>query len=198
MASRLKRSNCPKWFFSQKTTNKIFMYLISPFHSEKNLTVDPELWGCAIFGPKMGNLSWTNFFGTNHWYYFHLPIGPFHCAKFEKFLTADPELRECAILGPKWSISPSENFFLLRKPVNEPCFFHTCLSTCQKSKSDINLLISFCMLTIRTSILHKFQTKLMWLFFKKVQKPCLWVILTIFWSFLPDGEFFQKMQLCHT
>ena len=32
------------------------------------------------------------FFGTNHHYYFHLPIGPFHCAKFEKILTADPEL----------------------------------------------------------------------------------------------------------
>ena len=32
------------------------------------------------------------FFGTNHCYYFHLPIGPFHCAKFEKILTAEPEL----------------------------------------------------------------------------------------------------------
>ena len=31
------------------------------------------------------------FFGTNH-YYFHLPIGPFHCAKFLKIYTADPEL----------------------------------------------------------------------------------------------------------
>ena len=32
------------------------------------------------------------FFGTNYYYYFHLPIGPFHCAKFKKILTADPEL----------------------------------------------------------------------------------------------------------
>ena len=30
-----------------------------------------------------------------------------------------------------------------RKPVNEPCFFHSCLSTCQKSKSDINLLVKY-------------------------------------------------------
>ena len=30
-----------------------------------------------------------------------------------------------------------------RKPVNEPCFFHWCLSTCQKSKSDINLLVKY-------------------------------------------------------
>ena len=110
------------------------------------------------------------FFGTNHNYYFHLPIGPFHAAKFTKILTADPELWGCAIfgpkiihlppqnnlenysyhshrpfivqnLGPKWPIFPNENFF--RKPVNEPCFFHSCLSTCQKSKSDINLLVKY-------------------------------------------------------
>ena len=30
-----------------------------------------------------------------------------------------------------------------RKPVNEPCSFHSCLSTCQKSKSDINLLVKY-------------------------------------------------------
>ena len=30
-----------------------------------------------------------------------------------------------------------------RKPINEPCFFHSCLSTCQKSKSDINLLVKY-------------------------------------------------------
>ena len=44
-------------------------------------------------------------------------------------------------LGPKWPISPNEIFF--RKPVNEPCFFHSCLPTCQKSKSDINLLVKY-------------------------------------------------------
>ena len=60
-------------------------------------------------GPKYPNLSWTKYFGTNHYYYFHLPIETFHWAK----------------------------------PVNEPCFFHSCLSTCQKSKSDINLLVKY-------------------------------------------------------
>ena len=43
------------------------------------------------------------------------------------------------ILGPKQPpISSNENF--VRKPANEPSFFRLCLSTCQKSKSDINLL----------------------------------------------------------
>ena len=30
-----------------------------------------------------------------------------------------------------------------RKPVNEPCFFHSCLSTCKKSKSDINVSVKY-------------------------------------------------------
>ena len=59
-------------FFSRKTTNKTFMYLLAPFilyNFRKNLTVDPELRGCTIFGPKIAHLSWTKFFGTNHFYY---------------------------------------------------------------------------------------------------------------------------------
>ena len=51
-----------------------------------------------------------NFFGTNR-YYFHLPIGPFHCAKFKKILTADPELWGCAIFGPKMAHFPKWEFF---------------------------------------------------------------------------------------
>ena len=31
----------------------------------------------------------------------------------------------------------------LKKTVNEPCSFHSCLSTCQKSKSDINLFVKY-------------------------------------------------------
>ena len=56
---------------------------------------------CTIFGTKTANLSWTKFFGTNHCYYFHLPIDPFDCAKFKKILKTDPELSPCTILGPK-------------------------------------------------------------------------------------------------
>ena len=41
-------------------------------------------------------------------------------------------------------LGPNENFF--RKPVNEPCSFHSCLSTCQKLKWDINLLVKYWLL----------------------------------------------------
>ena len=57
-------------------------------------------------GPKWPICHEQNFFGTNHYYYFHLPIGPFHCAKFKKILTADPELWGCAIFGPKMAHFP--------------------------------------------------------------------------------------------
>ena len=59
----------------------------------------------------MAHLSWNFFFGTSHYYYFHLPFGPFHAAKFKKILTADPELWGCAIFGPKMSICLPKIFF---------------------------------------------------------------------------------------
>ena len=125
------------------------MHLLVPFvlqNIKKTLWVDPELWGCAIFGPKIAHLPW---FGTNHCYYFHLLIDPFHCAKFKKILTAgSKKLLELTqiydnvpSLGPKWTISRNENFFI--KPVNESCFFHSCLSACLKLNSDINLLVKY-------------------------------------------------------
>ena len=54
----------------------------------------------AFSGPKWPTCPEQNFFGTNHYYYLHLPIGLFHCAKFKKIITADPELGGCTIFGP--------------------------------------------------------------------------------------------------
>ena len=62
-------------------------------------------------GPKWPIYPERISFGTNH-YYFHLPIGPFHCAKFKKILTVDPELRECAIFGAKMVHLSQTIFFL--------------------------------------------------------------------------------------
>ena len=53
---------------SKKTTNKIFIYLLAPFIQQKkfkNVRADPELWGCAIFLPKMAHLSRTKIFWYN-------------------------------------------------------------------------------------------------------------------------------------
>ena len=62
-------------------------------------------------GPKWPICHEQNLFGTNHHYYFHLPIDPFHCAKFKKILTADPELWGCTIFGPKMVHLPQIIFF---------------------------------------------------------------------------------------
>ena len=82
----------PKWFicsnsffFFFEKNYIIFIYLLAPFilrNFKKILKANPNLWGCAIFGPKIPQFVLNKIFGTNHYYYFHLPIGPFHWAKF--------------------------------------------------------------------------------------------------------------------
>ena len=63
------------------------------------------------------------------------------CKIFKKFFQQIQSYEDAQFLGPKWPISPNEKFF--RKPFHETCFFHSCLFTCQKSKSDINLLLKY-------------------------------------------------------
>ena len=60
---------------------------------------------------------------------------------FKKLLQQIQSYKDAQFLGPKWRISPNDNFF--KKPLNEPFFFHSCLSACQKSKSDIDLLVKY-------------------------------------------------------
>ena len=46
------------------------MYLLVPFilqNFKKILSANPELWGCAIFEPKMTHLSWTRIFWYKHY-----------------------------------------------------------------------------------------------------------------------------------
>ena len=90
------------------------MYLLAPFilqNFKRTLTADPELW-CAILEPRWPICPEQNFFGKNHYYYFHLPIGPFQCAKFKKILTVDPELWGCTIFGPKMVCLSQTEIFL--------------------------------------------------------------------------------------
>ena len=136
-----KRSNSPKWFFSSKNNWQHFHIPISPFHWAKFLKSSRVMRMCH-FGSKMTHLSWTIFFGTNHYYYFHLPIGPFHCAKFKKNSYSRSRVMRMHNFWAQNGPFPQMRIFF-RKPVNEPRFFHSCLSTCQKSKSDISLLVKY-------------------------------------------------------
>ena len=129
LEKQLIKFSCTYWPLSFCKILKKFLGLIQsyddvPFSSPKWSTCYEKFWG-----------------GTNHYYYFHLPMyWAFSlCKILKKFFQQIQSYKDVQFLGPKWLISPNENFF--RKPVNEPCFFHSCLSTCQKSKSGINLLI---------------------------------------------------------
>ena len=134
-----------------------------PFHCaklKKKITVDPELCLCTIFGPKVVHLPQIRIFFRKpnnesclfFLFLFFLKIITiiliylltlFFVQNLKKLLPADPELWKMCNLwahsGP--FISPNENLF--RKPVNEPYYFYSCLSTCQISKSGINLLVKY-------------------------------------------------------
>ena len=75
----------PNEFFSRKATNKIFLYLLPPFiwqNFKRILGADPELSGCTIFGPKMTQLSWINFFGEKTLLLLSSTYWPFSLCKF--------------------------------------------------------------------------------------------------------------------
>ena len=80
-----KWSICSEQNFLVQTIIITFIYLLALFIMQikkKTLTANPELWGCVIFGPQMVHLPQTKFIFEKYWYHFHLPIGPFHSAKF--------------------------------------------------------------------------------------------------------------------
>ena len=81
---------------------------------------------------------------------------PFIMQNFKIILKADPELLWCTIFGPKMAHLPKWEFFC-RKPVKNPCSFHSCLSICQKSKSDIKLLMKYWRLNDTLIVLDLFS-----------------------------------------
>ena len=99
LKKQLIKFSCTYWPLS---FCKILKKFLGPIQSYEDV---------PFSGPKWPICHEQNFFGTNHYYYFHLPIGPFHCAKFKKILTVDPELWECFIFGPKMVHLPQTIFF---------------------------------------------------------------------------------------
>ena len=59
---------------------------------------------------------------------------------------------------------------------------------------------NFCRMLMNHKNFHFTQIpdKTIDIIFLKVQKPCFWVVFDHFRSFLPNGDFFQKIRLCHT
>ena len=103
-------------FFSLKTTNKIFMYLLTPFilqNFKKILRADPELWGCAIFGPKMAHLSWTKFFWYKPLLLLSSTYWPFSLGKTKKkkFLLQIQSYEDAPFWAQNGPLAPNKIFF---------------------------------------------------------------------------------------
>ena len=99
LQKQLIKFSCTYWPLS---FCKIFKKFLEPIQSYEDVPFSVPRW--TICPEQI-------FFGTNHNYYFHLPIGLFHCVQFKKILTADPELCGCAIFGAKMVHLP-QIFFL--------------------------------------------------------------------------------------
>ena len=140
-----KWSICHKQIFLIQTIIITFTYLLSFFtvqNLKKFLQRIQNYENAPFWGPKWSICPPKIFFGklliSFSSYYQPLSL----CKILKKFFWRIQSYEDAQFLGPKWPISPNENFFS-RKPVNEPCFFYSCLSISQKSKSDINLLVKY-------------------------------------------------------
>ena len=124
-----------------------------------------------------------------------------------------------------WASFASNNFFF-KKSFNKSCFFYSCLSACQKSKSDINLSVKYWWFKSTEISLAESYFAFFWEldFFQACSFPRMLmnhknfdftqipdktndaIFLkspkTIFFGhfvpFLPDWDFFQKIRLCQT
>ena len=92
-----------------------------------------------FWGPKWSICLKQNFFWKKKLnIIFIYLLTPSKCTKFLKnSYSGSRVMRMCHFGGQNGPIAQMRIFF--RKSVYEPCSFHSCLSTYQKSKSDINL-----------------------------------------------------------
>ena len=108
-------SFAPNNFFSKKIINIIFIYLLAPFilqNFKTILRVDPDLRGCAIFGPKMAHLSWIIFSWYKQLLLLSSTYWPFHCAKFKKKSYSESRvMRMRQFSAQNGPFAPNKNFF---------------------------------------------------------------------------------------
>ena len=77
--------SAPNNFFFWKIIDITLVYLLAPFivqNLKKILPADPELWGCANFGPKMAHFPKWEFFQKTYWALF-LSFMPIYMPKIK-------------------------------------------------------------------------------------------------------------------
>ena len=90
-----------------------YMYLLAPFilqNFKKILRIDPELWGCAIFGLKMTICPEQIFWVQTIIVTFIYLMALFIAQNFKKILLQIQNYEDAPFLDPKWSIFPKQIF----------------------------------------------------------------------------------------
>ena len=122
------------------------MHILTPLithNFKKILGVDPELWGCTIFGHKMTHLPQIKFFSEKPFIWFPYISCPLSWSKIsKKSLGRIQSYEDAPFLGPKWPVCPEREFFF-RKLISKTCFSYSRKSTCRKSESDVNALVRY-------------------------------------------------------
>ena len=143
----VKFSNKPiqNLFNSPQQTNKIFKYLSAPFNLQNFYKKILELiqnYDVSHFWDQNSSFVLNKIFlHINHCYYFHLLMALFILQNLKEILQWIQIMTLYRFWAQSGPFTPNKKFF--RKPVNEPCFFYSWAYTCQKSKSDINLLVKY-------------------------------------------------------
>ena len=89
------------WTYWPLSSCKILKKFLGPILSYEDVPFSSAKWPIC---------HEQNFFGTNH-YYFHLPIGPFQCAKFYKNSYSESRvIRMRHFWAPNGSFAPNNSF----------------------------------------------------------------------------------------
>ena len=134
-------------FFWVQTIIITFIYQLALFIMQNLKKFLQQIHSCEdapFLGPKWSICPKQIFLGKIINIILIYLLAPLIVQNLKKFFLWIQSYEDVQCWGPKWPIFPNENFF--RKPINESCFFHSCLPACQKSKSDINLLLKYCWL----------------------------------------------------
>ena len=99
LEKQLIKFSCTYWPLS---FCKILKKFLGPIQSYEDV---------PFSGPKWPICPEQIFFGTNHYYYFHLPIGPFYWAKFKKTYSISRVTRMHHFWAQNGSFSPKTFFF---------------------------------------------------------------------------------------
>ena len=122
------------------------MYLLAPFilqNFKKILRADPELWGCAIFRPKMAHLSWTKFFWYKPLLLLSSTYWPFSLRKILKNSYSRSRVMRMHNFWAQNGPFPQMRIFSKNLLMSLVSLIHAYLHTCQKSRSGIYLLVKY-------------------------------------------------------